>query len=64
MNPSDWLTTDWITIGVGVAILGFLWSLHRDMRNLSDRVSRLGSTVDLLAKVLLDREVRSPIARG
>ncbi len=59
MNPSDW-----ITIGVGVAILGFLWSLHRDMRNLSDRVSRLEGTVDLLAKVLLDREVCSPTARG
>jgi len=64
MSPSHWITTDWITIGFGVAILGFLWSLHRDMRNLSDRASRLGSTVDLLAKVLLDREVRSPIARG
>ncbi len=59
MGPSDW-----ITIGVGVAILGFLWSLHRDMQNLSDRVSRLEGTVESLAKVLLDREVRSPTARG
>ncbi|MCY4350783.1 MAG: hypothetical protein OXC25_13145 [Thiotrichales bacterium] len=58
------INPDWITLAGIAAILGFLWSLHRDMRSLSDRVSRLAGTVELLAKVLLDREVRSPIARG
>ncbi|MDE0456434.1 MAG: hypothetical protein OXI15_03995 [Chromatiales bacterium] len=32
---------EYVTIGIGIAILGFLWSLHRDMRMLSDRVSRV-----------------------
>lgn len=28
-------------VGGVLAILGFLWSLHRDIRSLSDRVSRI-----------------------
>lgn len=35
------ITTEWITLAGIVAILMFLWNLHRDMRTLSDRVSRL-----------------------
>ena len=35
------ITTDWITLGGIVAILMFLWNLHRDIRALSDRVSRM-----------------------
>ena len=29
------------TIVAGAVIAGFLWSLHRDMANLRDRISRL-----------------------
>ena len=44
------------TIIVGVAIVGFLWTLHRDMRALTDRVARLEGTVDTLKDVLIGRE--------
>ena len=33
--------TEYVLIGGVVAVLAFLWTLHRDMRSLSDRVSRL-----------------------
>ena len=32
---------DWIMIAVGIAILGFLWSLHRDVADLRERMARL-----------------------
>jgi len=48
---------DWITLAGIVGIIAFLWNLHRDMRSLSDRVSRLEGTVDTLAKVLVNREI-------
>ena len=32
---------DGINLVVGVAILGFLWSLHRDMAGLRDRMARI-----------------------
>ena len=28
------------TIAVGIAMLGFLWSLHRDMADLRERMAR------------------------
>lgn len=39
-----------------VAIIAFLWNLHRDIADLRERMSRLQGTVDLLAKILIDRE--------
>ncbi len=45
--------------GITLAGIAFLWSPHRDMRSISDRVSRLEGTVDTLAKVLVNREVSS-----
>ena len=29
------------TIAVGIAMLGFLWSLHRDMTDLRERMARV-----------------------
>lgn len=29
------------TIAVGIAMLGFLWSLHRDMADLRERMARI-----------------------
>lgn len=29
------------TLGMGVVVIGFLWSLHRDIAGLRDRISRL-----------------------
>ena len=34
-------TSTLITIGVGIAILGFLWTLHRDIADLRERMARL-----------------------
>ncbi len=39
-------TSDWITLGSAAAIAGFLWSLHRDVRGLSDRVARIEGVID------------------
>ena len=44
------------TAVAAVAIIAFLWNLHRDVADLRGRMSRLEGTVDLLAKVLIDRE--------
>lgn len=35
------ITTDWITLGGIVAILVFLWNLHRDVADLRERMARL-----------------------
>lgn len=35
------ITSDWITLGGIVAILVFLWNLHRDMADLRERMARL-----------------------
>ena len=37
-------------------IVGFLWSLHRDVPDVRERMARLEGTVDVLAKFLIDRE--------
>lgn len=51
MNP------DYVILAVGLGILGFLWSLHRDMRALSERVSRLEGILEGL-RALPDRVSR------
>ena len=47
---------DYATLAALLAIVAFLWSLHRDIGNLRDRISRLEGAVDLLARFLMDRE--------
>ena len=44
------------TAVAAVAIIAFLWNLHRDVADLRERMSRLEGTVDLLARFLIDRE--------
>ena len=39
-------TSTFITIGVGVAILGFLSTLHRDIADLRERMARLEGLFD------------------
>ncbi len=34
-----WETDSVVVVALMTAVLGFLWSLHRDVRNLSDRVA-------------------------
>ena len=48
--------SEYITIAVGVGILGFLWALHRDMRGLGERVARLEGTIETLNDILARRE--------
>lgn len=44
------------TAVAAVAIIAFLWNLHRDVADLRERMSRLDGTVELLARFLIDRE--------
>lgn len=37
----DWLNADTLQLAGIVGIIAFLWSLHRDVRSLSERVARL-----------------------
>ena len=53
---------DYATLGVGLAILAFLWNLHRDLASLRERIARLEGAVDLLTKFLIDRERERPAA--
>ena len=58
------MNAETITTAIAAAaIIGFLWSLHRDMRamdrrisDLGERMARLEGAVDLLTKFLIDRE--------
>lgn len=47
---------DYATLAALLAIIAFLWSLHRDIGNLHDRISRLAGAIDLLTGFLMDRE--------
>ena len=58
---------DFATLGVGIAILAFLWNLHRDFTTLQrdfaslrERIAKLEGAVDLLTKFLIDRERARP----
>ena len=51
-----WETTDWITVGVGAAILAFLWNLHRDMADLRERMARIEGGMDILTKLLIEHK--------
>lgn len=44
------------TLAAAAIIVGFLWSLHRDVPDVRERMARLEGTVDVLAKFLIDRE--------
>ena len=47
---------DYTGIALNVAILGFLWGLHRDIASLRERMARMEGAVDLLTKFLMNRE--------
>lgn len=49
---------EYVTTGIGIAILGFLWSLHRDMRMLSDRVSRVEGLLEGLRDAVVGQRKR------
>ncbi|MDE0333758.1 MAG: hypothetical protein OXI64_02275 [Defluviicoccus sp.] len=54
---------DYATLAGVVAILGFLWNLHRDMRamdrrigELAERMAKLEGSVEVLTRFFIDRE--------
>lgn len=47
---------DYLSLLGIVAILAFLWNLHRDMRTLSDRVSKLEGLIDGLRSAITERK--------
>ena len=49
------VATEYVLIGGVVAVLAFLWTLHRDMRSLSDRVSRLEGLLEDLRDAVAGR---------
>ena len=51
-----------ITIGVGVAILGVLRNMHRDMASMREGLARVEGAMELLAKALIEGRLRD--ARG
>ena len=50
------LSLDCLALAGVVAILAFLWDLRRDMRLLSDRMSRLEGSVDELRSAIAKRK--------
>lgn len=40
---------DYVILVAALAILGFLWGLHRDMRNLGERVAKLEGLREAIA---------------
>lgn len=51
------MSPETITTAIGfVIVVGFLWNLHRDMAELRERMARLEGTMDILTKLLIDRE--------
>ena len=51
------MSVDTIATLSGMAIIvGFLWSLHRDVADLRERMARLEGRVDVLTQFLVDRE--------
>ena len=46
------MDTDYLIIGAGIAILAFLWNLHRDLRAVDGRISDLSARVSRLEGLL------------
>ena len=56
MQIQSMFLLDNLTLAGIVAILAFLWILHRDMLALSDRLSRLEGLIDGLQSVITERK--------
>ena len=47
--------TEYVLIGGVATVIAFLWTLHRDLRSLSDRVSRLEGLLEGLRDAVTGR---------
>ena len=50
-----WETDSAVVVALMVAMLGFLWGLHRDMRGISERVAEVESLLEGLRDSIVDR---------
>ena len=49
------MDSDWVMISVGVAILVFLWQLHRDMAGLRERMVRVEGMMEGMMDALVGK---------
>ena len=54
-----WETDSAVVVALMIAVLGFLWSLHRDMRGLSERVAKVEGLLEGLRDSIASRADRS-----
>ena len=54
-----WETDSVVVVALMIAALGFLWSLHRDMRGLSERVAKVAGLLEGLRDGIANRPDRS-----
>ena len=54
-----WETDSVVVVALMIAVLGFLWSLHRDMRGLSERVAKVEGLLEGLRDSIANRLDRS-----
>ena len=40
------MNSDYVLMGAAVAILGFLWQLHRDMASVKERLARIEGWIE------------------
>ena len=53
-----WETDSVVVAALTIAVLGFLWSLHRDMRGLSERVAKVEGLLEGLRDSIASRADR------
>lgn len=53
-----WETDSAVVVALMIAVLGFLWSLHRDMRGLSERVAKVEGLLEGLRDSIASRADR------
>ena len=48
--------TDGLTLAAAIAIVAFLWSLHRDVRSLAERVAKVEGLIEGLRDAITGRD--------
>ena len=49
------MNTDYLILAAAIAILAFLWNLHRDMRGIAERVAKLEGLLEGLRDAITGR---------
>ncbi len=53
---TDLTLVDGLTLGAAVAIIAFLWSLHRDVRSLAERIAKVEGLIEGLRDAITGRD--------